>query len=95
VDRIGNRLLHRNGAIALTELQGSLLECLLDAQGSIVARERLLAALPPGKATHARNVDVYIHRLRKRLLDAGAIELSIEAVRGRGYVLRAPTESAP
>jgi len=95
VDRVSNRLFHRDGAIALTEVQGSLLECLFEAQGSIVARERLLAALPPNRATHARNVDVYIHRLRKRLLDAGAIELSIEAVRGRGYVLRTPTESAP
>ncbi len=90
LDRITNRLRQRARCVALTEVQAALLQCLLDADGRIVPRQRLLATLPLARATNARNVDVYVHRLRKRLLDAGAFELVIEAVRGRGYLLRPP-----
>jgi two-component system, OmpR family, response regulator RstA len=88
VDRVTNHA-HRVGvSIALTELQAAMLQVLLDADGRIVPREHLISAMPLGQAVSARSVDVYIHRLRKRLLEAGAPELLIEAVRGRGYVLQ-------
>jgi DNA-binding response OmpR family regulator len=87
LDRVGNRLLNEHGSVLLTEAQAALLQCLQEAQGRIVPREALLAALPLGQTSHARSVDVYLHRLRKRLAEAGVLELQIEAVRGRGYVL--------
>jgi DNA-binding response OmpR family regulator len=87
LDRVGNRLVSESASVALTDVQSALLQCLQQAQGRIVPRERLAAALPLGQAVHARSVDVYIHRLRKRLADAGVLALQIEAVRGRGYVL--------
>jgi DNA-binding response OmpR family regulator len=87
LDRVTNRLLRGDESVALTEAQGSLLQCLQEAQGRIVPRDALLAALPLGQAVHARSVDVYLHRLRKRLVEAGVLELQIEAIRGRGYVL--------
>ena len=88
VDRVGNRLLRGSVSMALTEVQSAFLQCLFDAGGRIVPRSRLVAALPNGHAVHARSIDVYVHRLRKRLHAGGVFDLLIEAVRGRGYVLR-------
>ncbi len=88
VDRIGNRLVRGSVSVALTEVQSAFLQCLFEAEGRIVPRARLTAALPNGHAVHARSIDVYVHRLRKRLHDSVVFDLSIEAVRGRGYVLR-------
>jgi DNA-binding response OmpR family regulator len=88
LDRLRNRLCRAATVIELTEMQGAFMQCLLEAQGRIVPRERLIAALPQGQSVHARSVDVYIHRLRKRLQAAGVFGLLIEAIRGRGYVLQ-------
>ncbi|MFO1272583.1 MAG: response regulator transcription factor [Rubrivivax sp.] len=74
--------------VALTEVQTLLLQCLFDAEGRLVARAQLMAALPRGERLQVRSVDVYIHRLRQRLRDEGVQGLAIEAVRGRGFVLR-------
>jgi DNA-binding response OmpR family regulator len=90
LDRVGNRLLCDAGNVCLTEVQSALLQCLLEAQGRIVPRARLMACMPHGHPVGARSVDVYIHRLRKRLVDAGVRELDIQSVRGRGYALNAP-----
>jgi two-component system OmpR family response regulator len=87
LDRVANCLVRGTRRVALTELQAALLNALLEAQGRIVARDALLACLPLGHAVHARSVDVYVHRLRRRLVDAGVLELQVEAVRGRGYLL--------
>lgn len=88
LDRIGNRLVRGGACVALTEVQAAFVQCLQSAEGRIVPRARLAAALPNGHPVHARSIDVYMHRLRKRLHDGGVFDLSIEAVRGRGYVLR-------
>jgi DNA-binding response OmpR family regulator len=88
LDRVRNRLLHGQSRVELTDVQCAFLQCLFDAEGRIVPRSRLVAALPNGHPVHARSIDVYVHRLRKRLHEAGVFDLSIEAVRGRGYVLR-------
>jgi two-component system, OmpR family, response regulator len=88
VDRVGNRLVRGRVSVALTEVQCAFLQCLFGAQGRIVPRARLVAALPNGQPVHARSIDVYVHRLRRRLRDAGVFDLLIEATRGRGYALR-------
>lgn len=80
--------------VALTEVQTLLLQCLFAAGGALVARGQLMAALPRGEQLHVRSVDVYIHRLRQRLRDEGVSGLSIEAIRGRGFVLRGVAEEA-
>jgi DNA-binding response OmpR family regulator len=87
VDRVGNRLVRGSVSVALTELQCAFLQCLFEAEGRIVPRARLAAALPNGQAVHARSIDVYVHRLRKRLHEAAVFDLLIEAIRSRGYVL--------
>jgi DNA-binding response OmpR family regulator len=90
LDRIGNRLVKGTTCVSLTDVQCALLQCVMTAQGRIVPRERLRAALPQGQAVQARSIDVYMHRLRRRLRDAGIFDLTIDAVRGRGYTLAAP-----
>ncbi len=91
VDRIGNRLVRGSTCVALTEVQSAFLQCLFEAEGRIVPRASLAAALPNGQPVHTRSIDVYVHRLRKRLHGAGVFELLIEAIRGRGYVLHTQT----
>jgi DNA-binding response OmpR family regulator len=88
LDRIANRLVGPWGEVTLTELQCALLQCLLDADGRVVARAALADALPLGREVHARSVDVYLHRLRRRLADAAVRGWTIETVRGRGYRLQ-------
>jgi DNA-binding response OmpR family regulator len=90
LDRVGNRLLGASGSVPLTEVQCAFLQCLQEARGRVVPRARLAAAMPNGHTVHARSVDVYIHRLRKRLLDAGVHGLDIQSMRGRGYALNPP-----
>lgn len=88
VDRVGNRLVRGSTCITLTEVQCAFLQCLFEADGRIVPRARLVAVLPNGHPVHTRSIDVYVYRLRKHLRDSGVFDLLIEAVRGRGYVLR-------
>jgi DNA-binding response OmpR family regulator len=85
IDRVGNRLLGNGVDLALTEMQCALLQCLLDARGRIVPRARLAAAMPLGRDVRARSIDVYMHRLRKRLSDAQIRSATIETARSRGY----------
>jgi DNA-binding response OmpR family regulator len=93
LDRVGNRLVGDDRSVAVTELQAALLQCLLAAAGRAVPRAQLRAALPLGREVGARSVDVYMHRLRKRLAEAGVRELVVVCVRGRGYLLRAEVVS--
>lgn len=89
LDRVANKLVSEQASVSLTEVQSALIQCLFEARGRVVPRARLAAALPLGRDLHARSVDVYVHRLRKRLAEVGAETLCIESLRGRGYALRA------
>lgn len=88
LDRVASRLIGPWGELMLTELQCALLQCLHEAAGRVVARAALADALPLGRAVHARSIDVYMHRLRRRLADTAVPGWSIETVRHRGYRLR-------
>lgn len=74
--------------LPLTSVQAALLNCLMAAQGRIVQRDELMAALPGGRSLRARTVDAHMHRLRRRLAATGSASLCIDAVHGRGYMLR-------
>lgn len=95
VECVANRLKVGGRSILLTAVQCALLQCLAEAQGRIVPRARLAAALPHGHGLGARSVDVYIHRLRRRLRDEGVNRLTIDAVRGLGYALTAEDNASP
>lgn len=74
--------------VALTESQFNLLRCLASPAGRVVPRAELEArASGPDSTLTARSIDVYVHRLRRRLADAGMNAFDIQCLRGRGYRL--------
>jgi DNA-binding response OmpR family regulator len=90
LDPVHNQLHRGEQSIALTGGQAHLLRCLAQHAGRVVPRAELHDQVcAPDSELRARSVDVYVHRLRQRLSSAGVRDLAIEAVRGRGFVLRA------
>ena len=87
LDRVRNRLIRGGTVVELTEVQAALMQALIEDQGRVVPRARLLQAVSRGRELHARSVDVYVARLRCRLRDERVDGLQIEGVRGRGYML--------
>ncbi len=79
-------------ALELTQREWALLSLLVTQAGRVVSREDVLEswqAEPGDGAGSASNaLEVYIHRLRRKLVDSG---LNIRNVRGLGYML----ESTP
>ncbi len=74
-------------ALELTRREWSLLSLLVNHAGQVVSREDVLASWQADGAdsgTSASNaLEVYVHRLRRKLLDSG---LTIRNVRGLGYL---------
>ena len=74
-------------ALELTQREWALLSLLVTHAGRVVSREDVLEtwATEPGDGGVASNaLEVYIHRLRRKLVDSG---LNIRNVRGLGYML--------
>ncbi len=95
LDPVHNQLLRGEQRIALSAGQAHLLRCLAQHAGRVVPRAELHEQVcAPDSALRARSVDVYVHRLRQRLGAAGVRDLTIEAVRGRGFVLRGAAPAA-
>jgi len=95
LDAVHNRLQRGEQIIALSGGQAHLLRCLAQHAGRVVPRAELHGQVcAPDSELRARSVDVYVHRLRQRLTQAGVHDLTIEAVRGRGFVLRGATAAA-
>jgi two-component system OmpR family response regulator/two-component system response regulator CpxR len=89
LDPVHNQLQRGAQCIALTGGQTHLLRCLAQHAGRVVPRAELHEQVcAPDSELRARSVDVYVHRLRQRLSSAGVHDLAIEAVRGRGFLLR-------
>lgn len=77
----------------LTQREWSLLSLLVNNMGQVVGREDVLAVWQTqpqdGGAVGSNALEVYVHRLRRKLADSG---LNIRNVRGLGYMLE--TENA-
>jgi two-component system OmpR family response regulator len=77
----------------LTQREWELLELLVGRSGEVVTRDDVLTAWradTPETAAQALNsnaLEVYVHRLRKKLDHSG---LSIRNIRGLGYMLQNP-----
>lgn len=99
LDPVHNRLCRDDAPgprqVTLTELQAGLLRVLMTDLGRVVPRSRLLAAVARGRELQARSVDVYVARLRQRLLDEHVDDLLLDSVRGRGYLLRVGAPASP
>jgi DNA-binding response OmpR family regulator len=73
-------------SLLLSEHETTILECLLHVSGRIVGKAELASRLGHADTVAGDNlVEVYVHRLRRKLSPAG---LEIRTVRGVGYVLR-------
>ncbi len=78
-------VMHRGHRVHLTPRECRLLQVLMAHAGEAVHRDVLEAALHVwGQEFESNTLDVHVHRLRRKLPDAG-----IRAVRGYGYVLLA------
>jgi two-component system OmpR family response regulator len=79
--RIGER------ALDLSVREWAVLEYLLQQSGRVVSKQQIIdAILPWGDDLTLNAVEVYVSRLRIKLLDAG---IAIRTIRGFGYLLEA------
>ena len=77
----------------LSAREVSLLEALFVHFGQIVSKERLLEhAYGNGDDVGLNTIEVYIHRLRKKVAGSG---VSLRTVHGRGYVLETEDAHGP
>ena len=77
-------------ALELTQREWALLSLLVTHAGQVVSREDVLGAWqsePAEGATGSNALEVYVHRLRRKLADSN---LNIRNVRGLGYLLETP-----
>lgn len=74
-------------ALTLSKHELTMLEALVQARGHIIAKSALAHLLGDDIGIAGDNmVEVYIHRLRKKLLDG---DIEIRTIRGLGYLLQA------
>jgi two-component system OmpR family response regulator len=79
--RIGER------ALELSVREWAVLEYLIQHAGRVVSKQQIIdAILPYGDDLTLNAVEVYVSRLRPKLLDAG---IAIRTIRGFGYLLEA------
>jgi two-component system OmpR family response regulator len=87
-DHVGQVAEIRGKMIELSAREMGLLEILLRRAGRIVSKEQLVNHLCEwGEEVSANAIEVYVHRLRRKL-EAGGIK--IDTVRGLGYRLAKP-----
>lgn len=77
-------------AVSLSYKEYLLLLELLEAEGDVVGRDRLLAGVWGEYYTESRTLDVHIRKLRVKLGDAGKL---IQTVKGIGYKLGGGTDA--
>jgi two-component system OmpR family response regulator len=87
-DTVGRRALVDDQPLELSARELSMLETLLLSAGRVVSKEQLADQLTGwGEAVGPNAIEVYIHRLRRKVEAAG---VSIRTVRGLGYLLDKP-----
>jgi DNA-binding response OmpR family regulator len=89
-------LIHGEASVSLTAREFELLSVLAEHQGEVVTRMTLLRTVwGPSLDTNPNVVDVYVGYVRSKVDRLGAHGVTIEAVRGQGYRLRAPAAAHP
>jgi len=84
-DTVGRRATLANEPLELSLRELSVLETLLFRQGKVVSKDQLIESLCGyGEEVSGNAIEVYVHRLRKKLEPAG---VSIRTLRGLGYLL--------
>jgi two-component system OmpR family response regulator len=84
-DSVGRRATISGATLELTTRELSVLEALMLRTGWVVSKEQLLERLYSYSEEASNNaIEVYIHRLRKKVEPAG---VTIRTIRGLGYVI--------
>ncbi len=84
-DTVGRRASMGEAAIELSLREISVLEALLARLGKVVSKDQLIETLCGyGEEVSANAIEVYVHRLRKKLEPAG---VTIRTLRGLGYLM--------
>lgn len=84
-DTVGRRASIGDAAIELSLREISVLEALLARLGKVVSKDQLIESLCGyGEEVSANAIEVYVHRLRKKLEPAG---VTIRTLRGLGYLM--------
>jgi len=92
LESAGRRLSVEGRPLDLTTVEFEILARLVQAAGTIVGRERLVAEVFEREFNpEDRSLDVHISRLRKKL---GPHASLIVTIRGVGHLLRAPSHPA-
>ncbi len=94
VDVARHRVMVGDREVALSSLELRLLAVLLDADGRVLSRDRLLDGLyghTDGDVSD-RSIDVYVKRLREKLGDDPEVPRYVATVRGAGYRAAGPVE---
>jgi two-component system OmpR family response regulator len=87
-DQVGRTARVNGEALELSAREVSLLEIFLQRAGRLVSKDQLVSHLCEwGEEVSANAIEVYVHRLRKKL-EAGGVR--IVTVRGLGYSLEKP-----
>jgi len=84
-DSVGRRAAINGEPLELTTRELSVLEALMSRIGWVVSKEQLLERLYSYAEEASGNaIEVYIHRLRKKIESAG---VTIRTIRGLGYII--------
>lgn len=84
-DSVGRRAAINGEPLELTTRELSVLEALMSRIGWVVSKEQLLERLYSYAEEASSNaIEVYIHRLRKKIESAG---VTIRTIRGLGYII--------
>ncbi len=84
-DTVTRQVFLDGGEIELSSREREVLSSLLHKAGKVVSKQALTSAISSWEATVGSNaVEVYVHRLRKKLEPAGIV---IRTVRGLGYLI--------
>ncbi|MEO0493287.1 MAG: winged helix-turn-helix domain-containing protein [Actinomycetota bacterium] len=77
-------------AVPLSPVEARVVDALMKRFGAVVSRRDLTESVWPEEAPPRNALDVHISRVRRRVAEVG---LQIRTVRGRGYLLDAPSDS--
>jgi two-component system OmpR family response regulator len=87
-DSVGRRAVVNGTALELSAREVGVLEVLLTRAGRVVAKEHLAERLSRwGEEIGANAIEVYVHRLRRKLEPSGLV---IRTIRGLGYLIDKP-----
>ncbi len=73
--------------VTLFKREFEILALLLKKPGEVVSREQILNALDPDNSLYDRTVDSHLSHLRRKLKEAGLLDVQISPVYGVGYRL--------